>query len=302
MTIRVIQGNPAMDRIQELEALDVGSVNRSSRTLVVPGGKGLNVARALRALGHPVAVYGLLGGMTGAFLRQACNRLGIADRHVAIEGDTRVCFILVDRQTQRSTVINEPGPTVRKEDEDRLIQSVVTDCRKGDLVVMAGSLAPGTRADLYGRLVSMVQASGANAIVDTSGDALAAVLGSAPWMVKANAGELQGVGLTTGSWPSQIQEGTEWIVATSGEDGAAARSRHSAWRASVPHVPVVNATGAGDIFLAGLVGRIALGAPMEQALQFAAAAAAGSVMSPDLPDADTVAQLLRKTTLAEVCP
>ena len=294
MAIHVVQANPAMDRIEVVGNLDVGGVNRSSQTHVVAGGKGLNVARALRRLGHRVGAYGFLGGAVGAFIRQACTQLDIVDRHVSIDEETRVCMIVVDRSTRLSTVINEPGPMIDRQDEDRLTRSVVTRCRPGDVVVMAGSLAVGMGADFYARLVSDVQAIGARAVVDTSGEALEAALKSAPWMVKANVHELQEVGVRVDEWTTHLGAETEWMVATSGGDGAIARSRLGTWRATVPQVHVDNATGAGDIFLAALLSRISHGDPMVRALPFAAAAAAGSVISirPELPDEATLTPIL----------
>jgi 1-phosphofructokinase family hexose kinase len=301
MAIHVVQANPAMDRIEVLEGLKLGSVNRSIAAAVVAGGKGLNVARGLRRLGHPVAAYGFLGGTAGEFIRQACARLGIADRHVSLDDETRICMILVDSTTGRSTVINERGPTIGHEDEVRLIRSVVACCRSGDVVVMAGSLPAGASADLYARLVSEVAAIGARAVVDTSGGALRAAMEREPWMVKANVHELAEVGLSVDRLADHVHGGTEWIVATDGEGGAEARSKEAGWRATVPTVDVTNATGAGDVLLAGLLDRLERGAPMAEALRFAAACAAASVTSiePELPDGATIARVLDATHVAE---
>ncbi len=302
MAIHVVQANPAMDRIEVLEALDVGSVNRSSEVFVVPGGKGLNVARALRRLNQPVAAYGFLGGMAGAFLHDACRQLGILDRHVQVAGETRICAILVDRARRLSTVINEPGPVIDEDAETRLLRSVVDSSRRDDLVIIAGSLAPGMRPDFYGRLVAAVQSAGARAVVDTSGQALEATLDSGPWMVKANARELEEIGVRVDEWPSRLGARTEWVVMTRGDEGAIARSRASAWHATAPSIGVVNATGAGDVFLAALMARLSSGDAMAEALRFAAAAGAGSATSllPELPGEATLAGLLDRTKVAEI--
>jgi 1-phosphofructokinase family hexose kinase len=293
MTIHVVQGNPGVDRIEVVDGFEVGAVNRSTKVVAVAGGKGLNVARALRRLGHPVAAYGLLGGATGAFIREACTTLGIGDRHVGIEGDTRVCAILVDRERRQSTVVNEPGPTVRAADERALFASVVTHCLPGDFVVMAGSLAAGLQPDVYGRLVAAVQLLGAHAVVDASGESLRLAIREAPWMVKANVMELAEVGVPVEGLSRALRGQTEWMIATSGAEGALARSRSGAWRVSVPQVEVVNATGAGDVFLAALLSSLVGGEPIDAALRFATAAAAGSVtqLEPELPDPATIAAI-----------
>ena len=158
------------------------------------------------------------------------------------------------------------------------------------------------RPDFYARLVTAVQSSGARAIVDTSGRALAAALRSEPWMVKVNARELAEIDARSDLWGARAGGRTEWVVTTLGVDGAVARSSAGAWHVAVPSVDVVNPTGAGDVFLAALVARVAEGAPVTEALRFAGAAAAGSVTSvaPELPDEATLTRVLDATEVAEV--
>lgn len=303
MAIHVVQPNPAMDRIEVLEQFEVGTVNRSIEVRIVAGGKGLNVARGIRRLGHDVAAYGFLGGLIGDFIHTSCVELGIADRHVAIAGETRVCFILVDRSTGRSTVINEPGPMISAADQRQLHSSIVSRCRPADLVVLAGSLPPGVGADFYPRLVVDIQKAGARAIVDTSGEALAAAVEARPWMVKANVRELNeaGVGIEKGQVAGPLGGGTDWIVATRGSLGATVVSSEGVWELTVPEVRVVNATGSGDAFLAGLVSKLDESTSVREALLFGAACAVGSVLSigPDVPDEGTVRALLGSIQLSE---
>jgi 1-phosphofructokinase/tagatose 6-phosphate kinase len=301
MAIRVVQANPALDRIEVLERLEVGSVNRSSRVFALAGGKGLNVARALRRRGHEVVAYGLVGGVIGEYLRRTCVELGITDRHVEVRGETRVCEILVDLSTGRSTVINEPGPIVDGDDEQRLIDSVAADCRRGEFVVIAGSLPPGAKSDLYARLVRTAQELGARVLVDTSGEALASAADSAPWMIKANARELAEAGLADRGLSTRLRSGIEWIIATHGAAGATAHSASGTWKATVPPLNAVNSTGAGDIFLAGLLDSLSSDGDMVRALRCATAWAAASVLTitPELPDESSVTRVLELTQIAE---
>lgn len=95
--VRVLQPNPAMDRIELVDSIELGAVNRSVDVRALPGGKGFNVARALVALRVPVAAYGFAGGLVGGYLREACASLGIVDRHEPIAGETRICQVIVER-------------------------------------------------------------------------------------------------------------------------------------------------------------------------------------------------------------
>ncbi len=187
--IHVMQPNPAMDRIQPVASFVLGAVNRSDDVRVVPGGKGLNAARGLRDLGIPVAAYGFAGGFVGAYLRAACASLGIVDRHTAVDGESRICQIIVERDSGRSTVLNEPGPRVTRDDGRRLLASVTRQCRQGDVVVITGGTPPGLPEDFYARAVEAIQRRGARAVVDTAGVQLRHALRCAPWIVKTNTDE-----------------------------------------------------------------------------------------------------------------
>ena len=86
----------ALDRLQVIDAFTAHGVNRARHVTSHPGGKGLIVARAVRRLGHPVTLYGFLGGAIGDLIANECRQLGIDDRHVRIAGETRISPIMVE--------------------------------------------------------------------------------------------------------------------------------------------------------------------------------------------------------------
>jgi len=163
--IRVLQANPAMDRIEVLARFDLDAINRSIDVHVMPGGKGLNVARGIRQLGGEVAAYGFVGGLAGAFIRDACPALGIIDRHTSIVGETRICTVLVEREPCRFTVLNEPGPEIAPNEAAALTAALVADCARGDLVRPHWQPAARRARFVLRQLVGSVQAAGARAIV-----------------------------------------------------------------------------------------------------------------------------------------
>ena len=309
--IHVMQPNPAMDRIQPVASFVLGAVNRSDDVRVVPGGKGLNVARGLRDLGIPVAAYGFAGGFVGAYLRAACASLGIVDRHTAVNGESRICQIIVERDSGRSTVLNEPGPRVTRDDGRRLLASVTRQCRQGDIVVITGGTPPGLPEDFYARAVEAIQRRGGRAVVDTAGVQLRHALRYAPWIVKTNADEY--VNASEGEPPRtegelvaamrrQVARGSWAVILTQGSSGAIAVTGVESWRIAVPAVRTVNATGSGDLFLAGLVAGLTAGDPLQDALKRAAACAVGSVttLEPSAPPDRRLRQLMADITVAEL--
>mgnify|MGYP001813090170 CR=1 FL=1 len=189
--LRIVGANPAMDRISTWPALSLGSVNRAGAVSVVPGGKGFNVARAAVRLGQAAAAYGFLGGRVGDALREMVALDGVADRHTTIAAGTRVCFIVVEPDSGRTTVLNEPGPEVSDAEVERLLDDVRADAGPDDLLIVSGSLPDSVSASVAGELIDIGRAAGSRTIVDIHSEALRVAFAHRPWMLKCNRAELQ---------------------------------------------------------------------------------------------------------------
>ncbi len=304
--IRVVGANPAMDRIATWPPLRLGEVNRAASVAVVPGGKGFNVARAAIRLGTQATAYGFLGGPVGESLRGMIRADGVIDRHTAIAAGTRVCFIVVEPDPGRTTVLNEPGPAVTVEEVARFTDLLVTDCQAGDIVVLAGSLPDSVDPAVAAEVVSIGNQAGARTCSDIHGASLREVVGARPWMLKCNRDEL--LGLRGGRPPSAAElerhrvqplvaiaaemlelraRGIEVVVVTLGAQGALLADTDGVWHALVPQVAVANPTGSGDLLLAGLVAGIERGLGLREALVLGAACgtAGATHLLPELPPA-----------------
>ncbi|MCZ2860313.1 1-phosphofructokinase family hexose kinase [Blastococcus sp. VKM Ac-2987] len=302
-TVHVVSPNPAQDRLQVVPRLLVGEVNRATQVVSRPGGKGMIVARGVVRLGGRAALHGFVGGPVGAQISAGCRDLGIADRHVRIDGETRVSTVLVDSATGASTVVNEPGPEVRPAEVDALVGGLLDAVRPGDLVVCTGSLPRGAPADLYARCVAALRGRGVLSVVDTSGPGLALAVRAAPDVLKVNEEELRAdAGLAApGEDPPALpalmglvlDAGVGAVVVTRGAAGLSYRSTTEGWEVRSPSVPVVNATGSGDMMLAGFVTSLARGDDRESALRTGAAAGAANAarLEPDLSGPDEVEEL-----------
>lgn len=302
--IHVVSPNPAQDRLQVVPALRVGEVNRATQVLARPGGKGMIVARGVVRLGGRAALHGFVGGPVGATISAGCRELGIEDRHVPVDGDTRVTTVVVDGSTGASTVVNEPGPEVRDAEVDALVDGLLDAVRPGDLVVCTGSLPRGAPADLYARCVTTLRGRGVLTVVDTSGPGLALAVRVAPDVLKVNEEELRadaGLGVPDADPPDLpglmalvLDAGVGAVVVTRGAAGLSYRSATEAWDVRSPSVTVVNATGSGDLMLAGFVTALARGEDRVTALRTGAAAGAANAarLEPDLDGRDEVDALL----------
>lgn len=295
--IRVIGANPAMDRISAWPPLRLGAVNRAVSTEVVPGGKGFNVARAAVRLGHEVAAYGFLGGHVGEALREMIVADGVVDRHTTIAAGTRVCFIAVEPDAVRSTVLNEPGPDVSEAETENLLDELREDVGADDLVVISGSLPDSVSPSLVGAIIDIGHMAGARTLVDIHSEALRVAFAHRPWMLKINRAEmLELAGAPDPASASSFadlatemqrirEHGIEVVVVTIGPDGALVADDDGVVHARVPRIAEVNPTGSGDLLLAGLAAAIEAGRPAREAIALGVACgtAGATGLRPELP-------------------
>ena len=181
--------NPTLDKTLSVPALRPGEVHRARFLRQDIGGKGINVSRALAALGVASIPIGFLGGATGRAIREGLAAEGFDARFVEVPGETRQNLTLLDEASGVYTKINEPGPTVGPEHLAALYALVAELAAPGDLWALCGSLPPGAPADFYADLVTAVQARGAAAILDTSEEALRLGLAARPLGIKPNSEE-----------------------------------------------------------------------------------------------------------------
>lgn len=266
--------NSAVDTTHVLDRIAVGAINRVDRVLPTPGGKGNNVARVLRTLGHEVVATGFAGGHTGRFITDALTALGIEPAFVPVPGDSRVCLTVVEASTGRITEIREPGPVITAEDGRRLIERVVALAPTVDAVSISGSLPPGLPPGYYAELIAAVRATGVFVAFDSGGAPLRAGLLGRPDLVKPNAEELAdllgvpGAGAPGPGLPgpggldlavarrglAELGLGDDAAVLLSlGADGAALITGTDIVSAVPPPVTVANTVGSGDALLAGFL-------------------------------------------------
>ncbi|MCT2583351.1 1-phosphofructokinase family hexose kinase [Actinophytocola gossypii] len=272
--------NAALDVTYHVPALVPGESHRVSEVAVRAGGKGVNVARVLRALGHNALVTGFAGGTE---IQADLAAAGIPESLVALDAPVRRTVTVV--ADGDATVLNEPGPRVSISDWSRLVGDFHQLAERADVVVLSGSLPPGLPSDAYAQLIRTTTTP---VILDTSGQALLDGVPAGPRLVKPNAEELAAV---TGH--DDPRAGAEWlrargvgaVLASFGEDGLLAVTADGVWRAR-PEPMRGNPTGAGDACVAALAAGIAAGAGWPELLADAVALSAAAVACPLAGDVD----------------
>ena len=163
--IAVVCLNPALDVTHHVPAVDWAGVNRPSAVHARPGGKGLNVARTLHALGVDVLVLGLAGGITGRGVAAALGDLGVPAAFTAVAGETRRTFTVVDGRGGGTALFSEPGPAVTAAEFDEFRARYQGALETGSAAVaLSGSLPPGLPAGTYATLIEMATAAGVPAV------------------------------------------------------------------------------------------------------------------------------------------
>ena len=194
--IVVVCLNPALDVTHQLDAVSWGGVNRPRAVHARPGGKGLNVARTLHALGADVLVLGLAGGITGAGVEASLRELGVPAAFVSVGGETRRTFTVVDGLVSDGgvTAFHEAGPEVSRDEFAGFLARYQGALSGAGAMVLSGSLPPGLEAGTYATLVEAAAAAGVPAVLDAHGEALRQGAAAGPAIVKPNLAEFAGPG------------------------------------------------------------------------------------------------------------
>lgn len=270
--------NPSIDRTVAFPELHRGAVNRASSSRIDPGGKGVNVSRALTAQGAATVAVLPEGGPEGHLMTELLDDAGVARHGVAIRDSVRLNVTAVEPDGT-TTKLNEPGPTLDEGEVRALLEAVADRVRSAagsrTWVVSCGSLPPGAPVDLHARLVRCAREAGALVAVDSSGDPLRLAVAEGPDLIKPNRVELEelvGADLTTlgdviDAAARLVTAGVGTVAVSLGRDGAvlvdAAGARHARAVIGRPRSTV----GAGDCMLAGLLHDLSAGCSGEQALR-----------------------------------
>src|SRR5690349_4563797 len=184
--ILVVSLNPALDITHHVAGVDWSGVNRPQEVSTAPGGKGLNVARTLHALGADVRVVGLAGGIVGEAVIVGLAAAGVAGAFTPIAGQTRRTFAVVDTSSHDTALFNEPGPAVAAGEYQRFLVLYENSLAGCDAVVLSGSLPPGLPEDSYAGLAARAGAAAVPVVLDAGGAALRRGVAAGPAIAKPN--------------------------------------------------------------------------------------------------------------------
>lgn len=285
--ITTVTLNAAIDKTYYVNHFELGGVQRISRQISEPGGKGNNVAKVIALLGGEVTATGFVAGSSGSFIEKSLKDRGIQTSFVRVAGESRVCLNIIDESDGTSTELLEQGPVINENQVTEIKKTIHRLALQSSIVVLSGSLPPDAPADLYADLIGIIQSTNARVFLDTSGAGLSSGLKAQPYFVKPNETELaQWMGrdrLVEAAWVEAAQklsgEGIAQVCVTLGDRGAIAFIDGKGYRVIPPSIQAVNTVGCGDSFVAGMAFAEERGDSPAEKLRIASAAAAANAMS-----------------------
>jgi len=253
--------NAAVDRTLVVPSLTLGHRHRAPESIALSGGKGINVARALRALDVPVLATGLVGGRNGDTIRDGLAQAAIPFDFVEISSPSRTSTALVDPTTGTQTEINEHGPAVSPEEAHEFSKRLLFLMEYATAAVFAGSLPGDVDENYLTNLVRRAREEGLYTVVDAPPTVLKTALKSNPSLVSPNQHEAESVVgfdfIEEGDYVRGVRRlvelGAERACVTSPEGHSYLTTEDGVVSARAPKVETLSTIGSGDSYLAGLL-------------------------------------------------
>jgi 1-phosphofructokinase/tagatose 6-phosphate kinase len=281
--------NAALDKTLEVPNFTPGRRHRTVDQTTMPGGKGVNIARAIKRLGQPVIATGLAGGATGNRILDALGDEAILNAFVRIREESRTNTAVLDPTTGQQTEINERGPSVSLQELELFREKLLYLAKGASICVFAGSLPRGVDTDIYAGMIREVRRLGVTTMIDTEGEPLRAAVRAEPEVVSPNELEAEElVGHEFNDSDDRAQAVVEMSRLGAGEaimtvsDGCYAHVLESGipalYRVRVEEQEDARSTiGSGDAFLAGYVAARYEGRSPVDCLRFGVACGAESI-------------------------
>jgi 1-phosphofructokinase family hexose kinase len=281
--------NAAIDRTLTVPNFQLGHRHRASQGLTLAGGKGINVARALKRLDIPVVATGLAGGRTGVRIVEELTSEAILNDFVRIADESRTSSAVVDPTAGTYTEINEWGPHVEADELGMLLDKINYLARGADMVVFAGTLPRGVGDSFYAEAIRELNRRNVRTVLDSEGPPLRLGAEAEAFLVTPNQREAEGlVG-------QELGDDEDYTMALDRIADLGARNvlitaemrsfglfrverKRVLFRADAPQVEPVSAVGSGDVLLAAFLAARLEEKPLEESLRAAVAAGAASTL------------------------
>ena len=283
--IYTVTFNQSLDYIVSVDDFTLGRVNRTTKELVYPGGKGVNVSLVLKNLGMENTALGFTAGFTGTEIERGLKEWGCLTDFIRIpQGMSRINMKLRSREESE---INGQGPEISEEALEELYRKLDV-MKQDDVLVLAGSIPNSMPDSSYEQILARVQDRQIRTVVDATGDLLVNVLKYHPFLIKPNNHELEEIfnvpmdsRETIVRYAGKLQEqGAGNVLISMAGDGAILVAEDGSVQESpAPEGTLVNSVGAGDSMVAGFITGYLKSRSYEEAFHMGIAAGSASAFS-----------------------
>lgn len=294
--------NPSLDYVMILKEVRLGGLNRSSREVLLPGGKGINVSIVLNHLGVRNTCLGFIAGSIGKEVERGLwQRECITDFIELEHGCTRI-NVKAKEVSGRESELNGNGPRIDADCLNKLEEKVAA-LQEQDTLILSGNVPREVPDDIYGRLAKALEGKRVRLVVDAEGPLLFPALPYKPFLVKPNLNELCGMLGRKVEEPKELERGARElrekgagnVLISLGKDGAffLGEDNTSIWL-SAPKGTVINTVGSGDSMIAGFISGCERGLTLEESACYAVAAGSAGAFSELLPERENIDRLYRE--------
>ncbi len=260
MNIATLTLNPALDRSMLFKSFQAGRLNRTYSAVTTVGGKGINVARALKKFGHDAVCYGFCGGDSGEMMKKMLDKEGIKYDFIPTKAPTRMNIKIADADGVDTEASEAGGPISRAECDELInkLYRIFESSEKPDIFIISGSVPIGIHGEIYKNIILKAKENDIKVILDCDRDALKQGVTAQPFMIKPNRAELEEYACHNFQNENEavcyacdlsVRTGIK-ILLTLGADGAVYIDSDGAYKVNAPKVTIRGFTGAGDSFLA----------------------------------------------------
>ena len=257
--IYTVTFNPSLDYIVSMTDFELGKTNRTIYEQMLVGGKGINVSTVLKNLGIENEAIGFTAGFTGKEIERMAKESGLNCNFITLDnGFSRINIKMKDFE---GTEINGKGPVISEEALEQLMIKL-RSLKKGDMLVLAGSIPSSMKSSIYHDIMSELSKNGVEFVVDATKDLLLNVLEYHPFLIKPNnheLGEIFGIELKTKEdvipYAKKLKEmgARNVLVSMAGEGAVLLDEEEQVFMLPAPKGILVNAVGAGDSMVAGFI-------------------------------------------------
>ncbi len=298
--IYTVTFNPSLDYIVSVDHFRSGTINRTTKELLFPGGKGINVSIVLGNLGFETIALGFTAGFTGDHLEKLLGKMGVRSDFIRVEeGMSR---INVKLRSDEETEINGMGPAIAPEDIKRLYAQL-DRLTEGDILVLSGSIPAVMPETMYMDIMKYLEGRGIRIAVDATRQLLTKVLPWHPFLIKPNnheLGEIYGVEIRTQDevavYARRLQEeGARNVLVSMAGDGAVLIDENGQeHRSKAPQGKLRNSVGAGDSMVAGFIAGYLANGSYEEAFKMGVFTGSASAFSDNLATKEEVLALMAR--------